>query len=271
MGSNPYFTQPIDVIAPYSYELLFLRMSLDYAAELLSQTYMARGGQLDANNYWSIRQTEIQVPFDHWPEALKMGRELTPHGFRVDWAAVAQTAHPDWSVLVIGDRYWHNGLIWRARGGVYTPSVPNAIGVSITREPEIKKLRTPPEKSRYTGSTFIGVYGSGEDRPEEESYLGRVQGENRLEAIAQWPDHPAYDFPGLQKIKAKKGPLRKRFTEDDLADAAALFGLDVFNPDFYTGRIIMLESGYPTTEPYRPAHLEALRDEIMPGWREEHQ
>lgn len=75
--------------------------------------------------------------------------------------------------------------------------------------------------------------------------VGIAPGEYRFQAWDSWPDDPRWAFPVLERLRTKRGPLRKRFTTDDLEDAARLFGLEPFNRHFLTGRMIKIVTGPP--------------------------
>ena len=107
-----------------------------------------------------------------------------------------------------------------------------------------------------------------ENRGEQFFDVGIGEGESRFQAFTQWPEAEEFHFPGLERLKAKKGPLRKRFTTQDLADCAHLFGLDPFNRDFLTGRATLINAGYPLAQAYGSS---AIFDYPEHTWDREHE
>lgn len=157
------------------------------------------------------------------------------------------------------------------------PYVPGMTQVVIVDEPDERDLdgalaRRNGTKnltvSSYDIRAAIGVAPAAQEiRAREVFDVGIGNGDARFQAFTQWPEGEEFDFPGLARLKAKKGRLRSRFTTQDLDDCAHLFGLDPFNRDFLTGRATLINSGYPLAEKYGRS---GVFDNPEHRWDDEH-
>lgn len=261
--TNVYLRRDIDYLfAPYSYDQLFLRMPYDYVAEVASDRLLpAANGE--ANSYWSQQYVPIDTTVEDLPNALRLGVRDPEVPRR--WAAVIETKNPDWA-WVITDRpedypRWLAGV---AVSGC-VPYRPDMTQLLIVDEPDERNIDDALSNRRGSKNIIIESYdleaaiGKRPAVPEIRSSryysVGIGEGETRFQAFTEWPEEEEFHFAGLTKLKTQKGPLRKRFTTEDLADCARLFGLNPFDRDFYTGRATLINSGYPLPESYGPAKL----------------
>ncbi|MDK8511812.1 hypothetical protein QP948_10490 [Corynebacterium bovis] len=91
----------------------------------------------------------------------------------------------------------------------------------------------------------------------------------RLQPVTDWVEGPEYAFPGMEKLRSKKGPLRTRFGDEELAAAAAVFGIDLFSKEFYCGPAVTITTSALADREYGVADAEQYRDLFLPGWRED--
>ncbi|MGP9724837.1 hypothetical protein ACT3SZ_12565 [Corynebacterium sp. AOP40-9SA-29] len=264
---NPYFRWPIDAIAPYSYEMLFVRAPLDAVVETLSQESVGRHEGVVTSNYWSLHQDDMVAPLSDWPALLALGVRDDRERRRV---VVAETKNDEWVAVLVTPTEVHNGLLWRVRRGVHAPAVPDAIAVEVVRDPDTRTL-SEHAQALYPGGMSIGLYGkTNPDRPPEaiEYGAGIVWGERGLRSAIRWPDDPDYRFAAIDRLAKKKVRVRNRFTHQDLAEACGLFGLHLADEDFFTGRVVNIYRGYPLPSVEGTQVFDEYRDDKMPGWRE---
>lgn len=262
---NVYLRRDIDYLfAPHSYEQLFLKLPYDYAVEAAA---LSRGfGLVEdyANSYWSQQYIEIDTTVDDLPNALRL--EVRDPKIPRRWAAVLETKNPDWVQFMCagyGAGEYYNFLDF-IRISCSIPYVPGMTQVYIEDLPDERNIEGRAEWAS-DGTKLLAVdsediyaaIGLSEPVREYRDYerfrVGIAQGEARFQAFTEWPESEEFNFPGLERLKTKKGPLRKRFTTQDLDDCAHLFGLDPFNREFLTGRGTLINSGYPLPRNYGPS------------------
>lgn len=271
-----YLRRDIDYLfAPYSYQQLFLKLPYDYAVEAAarSRVFLTQAGS--ANSYWSQQYVEIDTTVEDLPNALRL--DVWDPKIPRRWAAVLETKNPDW-VWFLCDRpmEYHKFLTFISIVGSI-PYVPGMTQVLIVDEPDERHL--DGALARRSGSKYlsvnscdiraaIGVAPAAQKNLGDQFFqVGIGNGDARFQAFLQWPEGEEFDFPGLVRLKAKKGRLRSRFTTQDLDDCAHLFGLDPFNRDFLTGRATLINSGYPLAEKYGRS---GVFDNPEHRWDDEH-
>lgn len=158
------------------------------------------------------------------------------------------------------------------------PFVPGMTQVLIQDEPDERNIEDALGSRTGTKNLTVNSYdiwaAIGESKPVPKNLgpqyfsVGIGEGEARFQAFTQWPEAEEFNFPGLERLKAKKGPLRKRFTTQDLNDCAHLFGIDPFNRDFLTGRATLINAGYPIAQTYGSS---AIFDYPEHTWDRDHE
>ena len=243
------------VLAPFSHRQCFVRLPFDYAVELAASRCLGSTSRIDTSGYWNGRHIEMNVAVDELPMALGLS---DPYRKGMGWCAVLETKNPHWCLVMLPyeDGYYDlpRDLVSGGRKGHIVPATAECMTFMIFRDPDL----------RYIGD----VYGVGTRRievdmyddnpympkgltPSEEGWIrsyevGIDRGEYRpFQRFDRWPDDPDWQFDGLDRLRNKRGALRKRFTTDDIEDAARLFGLDPFNRDFFTGKVTKIEVGIP--------------------------
>lgn len=237
------------ILAPYSFHQMFLRAPFEHAAEVahLTSTW---NDPTRASSHFSARQIERTLDIENIGAALESCGAL---GTVYKWSAVLETRDPHWSWIIDGTAsYTHPyNFLTTASSGFIVPPAQDCVVVDIDRD---SPLQHYPDPKKYTTGTRLMRVWMYDDHPlaptaptkDQDSYaklnfwVGIDQGEYRFQRWDTWPHDPRWAFPGLERLRTKRGPLRKRFTTDDLNDAAHLFGLDPFNRDFYTGRFIKI-------------------------------
>lgn len=237
------------ILAPYSFHQMFLRAPFEHAAEV-AHILLGPTDPLQAKSERNPRQVECTVNVEALGAALESYGTV---GNIHRWAAVIETRDPNWSWIIDGtESYTSPGnYLLAATAGYIMPPAQDCIVVDINRD---SPLQYYPDPKKYTTDARLMRVWMYDDHPlaptaptkDQDSYaklnfwVGIDQGEYRFQRWDTWPHDPRWAFPGLERLRTKRGPLRKRFTTDDLNDAAHLFGLDPFNRDFYTGRFIKI-------------------------------
>lgn len=307
--TNKWLRTPLDAFAPVSYEFMFMRLPYEYAVETGAhlQTHSMYWAYTDGgtavsrwhNELFHVRQQEYSAGIEDWYKLLRIGEiksrwdrlkyeeipkpyqhvmrwppgdKYEKYRFYNDRCLVAETVNPQWC-FIVQPRLWDaikNNLCWNSVRGLYHPPYENVMNIMVERTPYA------PEASGiefYPGNKNVIIEGYQDSATGRKTSLevGVVPGERfDFKSVCKWPvDNPEMDFPGLQRLKTKRGKVLSRFGDADIADVLALFGIDVFNPDFYQGRVTVLNAGVQPDEPYRVEDYDRYRDCVMPGWREE--
>ncbi|MGV0353691.1 hypothetical protein [Corynebacterium tuberculostearicum] len=272
-----YLRRDIDyLLAPYSYEQLFLKLPYDYAVEAAAQSRVFLTHQDAANSYWSQQYVNIDTTVDDLPHALRLG--VHDPQFPRRWAAVLETTNPDWVWFISDDPLEYPRFLEFIGIAGSIPYVPSMTEVLIVDEPDERKIVEGWNVGSGSKNVTVCSYdiraavGASTPTAEIRNYdyfsVGIGEGETRFQAFTDWPDGEEFAFPGLERLKTKKGPLRKRFTTEDLFECAQLFGLDPFNRQFLTGRATLINSGYPLPKKYGPCTLFERREHT---WDREHE
>ncbi len=272
-----YLRRDIDyLLAPYSYEQLFLKLPYDYAVEAAAQSRVFLTHQDAANSYWSQQYVNIDTTVDDLPHALRLG--VHDPQFPRRWAAVLETTNPDWVWFISDDPLEYPRFLEFIGTAGSIPYVPSMTEVLIVDEPDERKIVEGWNVGSGSKNVTVCSYdiraavGASTPTAEIRNYdyfsVGIGEGETRFQAFTDWPDGEEFAFPGLERLKTKKGPLRKRFTTEDLFECAQLFGLDPFNRQFLTGRATLINSGYPLPKKYGPCTLFERREHT---WDREHE
>lgn len=272
-----YLRRDIDyLLAPYSYEQLFLKLPYDYAVEAAAQSRVFLTHQDAANSYWSQQYVNIDTTVDDLPHALRLG--VHDPKFPRRWAAVLETTNPDWVWFISDDPLEYPRFLEFIGIAGSIPYVPSMTEVLIVDEPDERKIVEGWNVGSGSKNVTVCSYdiraavGASTPTAEIRNYdyfsVGIGEGETRFQAFTDWPDGEEFAFPGLERLKTKKGPLRKRFTTEDLFECAQLFGLDPFNRQFLTGRATLINSGYPLPKKYGPCTLFERREHT---WDREHE
>lgn len=272
-----YLRRDIDYLfAPYSYQQLFLKLPYDYAVEAAARSRVFLTYNNTANSYWSQQYVEINTTVDDLPNALRLGVRAPKIPRR--WAAVVETKNPDWVWFLCDKPMEYQGFLSFIRLVGSIPYVPGMTQVLIEDEPDERNLDDALGSRTGTKSLSVASYDiyaaigvsepAREIRSEHFFDVGIGEGEARFQAFTRWPEGEEFSFPGLERLKNKKGALRKRFTTQDLDDCAHLFGLDPFNRDFLTGRATLINSGYPLSPDYGRS---AVFDNPEHRWDNEHE
>ncbi|MGX1739810.1 hypothetical protein [Corynebacterium flavescens] len=261
---NVYLRRDIDYLfAPYSYNQLFLKLPYDYAVEAAARSRVFITPESSANSYWSQQYVEINTTVEDLPNALRLGVRDPKIPRR--WAAVLETNNPDWVWFICDTPREYTGFLQFIAIMGSIPFVPGMTQVLIDDEPDERNLKDRLDAREGAKSLEVNSYDMraaiGVSEPVRRNLgdqffsVGIGEGETRFQAFKQWPEEEEFNFPGLERLKTKKGPLRKRFTTQDLDDCAHLFGLDPFNRSFLTGRATLINSGYPLPREYGIAEL----------------
>ncbi|MDV2420515.1 hypothetical protein RAE03_12205 [Corynebacterium tuberculostearicum] len=272
-----YLRRDIDyLLAPYSYDQLFLKLPFDYAVEAAAQSRVFLTHQDAANSYWSQQYVNIDTTVDDLPHALRLG--VHDPQFPRRWAAVLETTNPDWVWFISDDPLEYPRFLEFIGTAGSIPYVPSMTEVLIVDEPDERKIVEGWNVGSGSKNVTVCSYdiraavGASTPTAEIRNYdyfsVGIGEGETRFQAFTDWPDGEEFAFPGLERLKTKKGPLRKRFTTEDLFECAQLFGLDPFNRQFLTGRATLINSGYPLPKKYGPCTLFERREHT---WDREHE
>ena len=272
-----YLRRDIDyLLAPYSYDQLFLKLPFDYAVEAAAQSRVFLTHQDAANSYWSQQYVNIDTTVDDLPHALRLG--VHDPQFPRRWAAVLETTNPDWVWFISDDPLEYPRFLEFIGTAGSIPYVPSMTEVLIVDEPDERKIVEGWNVGSGSKNVAVCSYdiraavGASTPTAEIRNYdyfsVGIGEGETRFQAFTDWPDGEEFAFPGLERLKTKKGPLRKRFTTEDLFECAQLFGLDPFNRQFLTGRATLINSGYPLPKKYGPCTLFERREHT---WDREHE
>ena len=272
-----YLRRDIDyLLAPYSYDQLFLKLPFDYAVEAAAQSRVFLTHQDAANSYWSQQYVNIDTTVDDLPHALRLG--VHDPQFPRRWAAVLETTYPDWVWFISDDPLEYPRFLEFIGTAGSIPYVPSMTEVLIVDEPDERKIVEGWNVGSGSKNVTVCSYdiraavGASTPTAEIRNYdyfsVGIGEGETRFQAFTDWPDGEEFAFPGLERLKTKKGPLRKRFTTEDLFECAQLFGLDPFNRQFLTGRATLINSGYPLPKKYGPCTLFERREHT---WDREHE
>ncbi|WKS67994.1 hypothetical protein NLL33_05575 [Corynebacterium accolens] len=81
-----YLRRDIDyLLAPYSYDQLFLKLPFDYAVEAAARSHVFHTPLDTANSYWSQQYVNIDTTVDDLPHALpgrisRVEKDLHCHG-----------------------------------------------------------------------------------------------------------------------------------------------------------------------------------------------
>ena len=272
-----YLRRDIDyLLAPYSYDQLFLKLPFDYAVEAAAQSRVFLTHQDAANSYWSQQYVNIDTTVDDLPHALRLG--VHDPQFPRRWAAVLETTNPDWVWFISDDPLEYPRFLEFIGTAGSIPYVPSMTEVLIVDEPDERKIVEGWNVGSGSKNVTVCSYdiraavGASTPTAEIRNYdyfsVGIGEGETRFQAFTDWPDGEEFAFPGLERLKTKKGPLRKRFTTEDLFECAQLFGLDPFNRQFLTGRATLINSGYPLPKKYGPCTLFERREHT---WDRDHE
>lgn len=270
-----YLERDIDhIMAGYSYKQLFLRLPLEHAVEVANVLMRTHSDAYTATTVWNARHIDITRDVNDIMVALhKHGAVDALHS----WFAVLETVDPNWCLMIDGSGWYapEGNFYSAAASGTIVPSSPEFVMVQIEREPDKRHLG---EGAYGVGKRMISVNMPNKHpmsptvRPKPATQfdfcVGISQGEYRFQAWDAWPDDSRWTFPGLERLRTKKGPLRKRFTTDDLEDAARLFGLDPFNRRFLTGRMIKIVTGPLREVSYTMDDYYAGRRTWL-GWQQE--
>ncbi len=284
MTSSRWFTAPIDVFAPWSYKLQFVRAPYDYVIEQVAHSLPAVGGSVSGlpSELGGVRQHRENSPISRWAQLMRTGeKEFTadPHAeYLGKPTLVAKTAIPTWCA-VLGGRDDTNNIQLQLRLGIRTPPVEDALAINIQRYPDTHGLETYPKRVAdlmygSQGPHAVRLTGRAGLSPGNEmgEYLHGTEVTNgtKVKQRLNWPvNDTAYFYPGLDKMIKKKGSVVSRFTDDDINSVLKLFGIDIFNADFYTGEVTTLCTGVPPQQDYDPIFYDFYRDKYMPGWRDE--
>ncbi|HCD4229148.1 hypothetical protein [Corynebacterium sp. LaCa78] len=272
-----YLRRDIDyLLAPYSYDQLFLKLPYDYAVEAAARSRVFHTPLETANSYWSQQYVDIDTTVDDLPHALRLG--VHDPKFPRRWAAILETTNPDWVWFICDDTSNNHDFFATVRYNGSIPFVPGMTELRIVDEPDERKIVKGWNYRSGNKCLIIGTYDmdaaigkrapAAEIRGYDTFIVGIGEGETRFQAFTDWPDGEDFAFPGLERLKTKKGPLRKRFTTDDLFECAQLFGLDPFNRQFLTGRATLINSGYPLPKKYGPCALFERREHT---WDRKHE
>ena len=86
-----YLRRDIDyLLAPYSYDQLFLKLPFDYAVEAAARSRVFHTPLETANSYWSQQYVDIDTTVDDLPHALRLG--VGPDPRKVDTSGVSYAA-----------------------------------------------------------------------------------------------------------------------------------------------------------------------------------
>ncbi|MGP5735930.1 hypothetical protein [Candidatus Corynebacterium faecigallinarum] len=284
MVSSRWFTTPVDVFAPWSYTMQFVRAPHELVVEQVAHALPSVSGSMGGHTseLGGVRQYDTTAPIDQWALLMRTGeKEFTddPHAQYLGTPTlVARTVNPAWCVVLRG-RDDTNNIQQQLRLGVHTPIVDDALAIYVQRYPETSELETYPKRVAdfmhgSQGPHAVRVTGHAGLSPGKEmrEYLHgtEITSGTKVKQCLHWPqDDPAYFYPGLEKMVKKKGTVVSRFTDDDIGDVMKLFGIDMFNPKFYTDQVTTLCTGVPPQKEYDPGIYDEYRDKYMPGWREE--
>lgn len=290
--ANVWFTAPIDVIAPFSYGLQFTNAPIDYVVEAVIPVHVHKatdGWSWGIKNQATAPKVRTAVlPMDQWagfagwcqPRDIKgQNYEFAGSNWTFPPTVIAETANG--GCVVLSTCYGFdeiNGLVHHLRCGECCPPIYSG-SATVVREPSASYPDDWPDTMPlYAGSIVRYVDLAGEFVPVSAKRgavrHGLVIGDNGR--LVQWDEWSRFFdqsrwYPGLEKMRERKGRVADRFTEEDLREALLVLGIDMYNPEFYTGKITVIESFELLTPLGDTSFLEAWRDEIMPGWREDWQ
>lgn len=277
-----WVTTPIDTLAPYSYRFTLLRVPMESLVELMTARIKVSAWKCDmyVDPSDGPRVTRMNSPMREWPALLKLGYDEFCGGSNGEdegsTCIVAETVNPEWSFLLNFEKVFSefNNDYFRhhfSSGNSCAP-VPNFGCIDVVRRPDSEALDN--DGCKFTIKGIRGIQAMGHGLIPDGDYFNEIgvlvgdRGGHRQ--ILDWPiDDDRYHYSGIQKMISRKGRVVDRFTDRDMIDLMRqVYGLDVFSADFYTGNIIVIDSGY-YRESYDVKYVDLYRDQYMPGWRAE--
>lgn len=210
---NVYLRRDIDyLLAPYSYEQLFLKLPYDYAVEAAAQSRVFLTHQDAANSYWSQQYVNIDTTVDDLPHALRLG--VHDPKFPRRWAAVLETTNPDWVWFISDDPLEYPRFLEFIGTAGSIPYVPSMTEVLIVDEPDERKIVEGWNVGSGSKNVTVCSYdiraavGASTPTAEIRNYdyfsVGIGEGESRFQAFTDWPDGEEFAFPGLERLNTKK-------------------------------------------------------------------
>lgn len=306
-GKNRWITSPIDVIAPYSYHMMFVKAPLESLIELYSDHLLYwKGGDDIYNDPTDMpRVSRMSVDIAKWPELLRLGycefTNVLDTGYRTASIIVGETKVPDWNIVLSntgsGFEFVAEGQRILLERGTYSAPFSQAGIVEVRREPDAEGIQPifdspkdvhesstmyPRESHPHRLPLYLGSKGTRLVRVHGRSLVSKnspadfyvhgicVSESGRFKQSLHWPiDDAEFHYEGIEKMINKRGKLHSRFTDQDISNLMnSVYGLDILNAEFYTGNIVLIDSGYSPL-PYNSRSVEWYRDAFMPGWREE--
>lgn len=181
---------------------------------------------------YPVRRHEVEGAITDWPNLLggrDSGRQL-----------VSETADPNW--VVISEFYEDREPGTSTRGirslreGLYVPRVPGARTVEVSLSAGGDMCFLGYKEVETTRTTAL-IYGDEESRgllcTKEAGKWEFLQfNYGQWGESPEWFEHPAY---------YRRRGARKKFNRDILIEYCERIGLDVTNPEFYRGRIAIID------------------------------
>ncbi|WP_234459107.1 hypothetical protein [Corynebacterium macginleyi] len=152
-----YLRRDIDyLLAPYSYDQLFLKLPFDYAVEAAAQSRVFLTHQDAANSYWSQQYVNIDTTVDELPHALRLG--VHDPQFPRRWAAILETTNPDWVWFISDDSSEYPRFLEFIGTIGSIPFVPGMTQLRIVDEPDERKIVKGWNYRPGSKSLIIGTY-----------------------------------------------------------------------------------------------------------------
>jgi len=208
-----YLRRDIDyLLAPYSYDQLFLKLPYDYAVEAAAQSRAFFTLQDAANSYWSQQYVNIDTTVDDLPHALRLG--VHDPKFPRRWAAVLETTNPDWVWFISDDTSNNHDFFATVRYNGSIPFVPGMTQLRIVDEPDERKIVKGWNYRSGNKCLIIDTYDMdaaigkrapvAEIRGKNTFIVGIGEGESRFQAFTDWPDGEEFAFPQTRTTQNQK-------------------------------------------------------------------
>ncbi|RRO79069.1 hypothetical protein CXF46_08605 [Corynebacterium bovis] len=265
------FSAPIDEVAPLSYSMMFIHGDFDTVCEAAEYLSLSPADEERAPSDWSVREHWRDRVGDDWVREFRLAEDPRYPGF----GTLIQTANPRWIAWIGASYQYVDRIDGRLQSTVARQVVPDYEIVLVNRYPDGEYLAESIPgwqhnwRSRiefWDSETFIRYQNF--DRGWRKIGLELSQSW-RLQPVTDWLEGPEYAFPGMEKLRSKKGPLRARFGDEELAAAAAVFGIDLFSKEFYCGPAVTFGVSALADKEFGVADAEQYRDLFLPGWRED--
>ncbi|MDH2456351.1 hypothetical protein QDW14_07680 [Corynebacterium bovis] len=258
-------------MAPLSYSMMFIHGDFDTVCEAAEYLSLSPDNEERAPSDWSVREHWRERIGDDWVREFRLAEDPWYPGCET----LIQTANPRWIAWIGASYRYVDSIEGWLQSTVARQVVPDYEIVLVRRYPDEAYLAESIPgwqhnwRSRHDFSDSATVIRYQNSEPGWHDFGLEWSESLRFQPVTDWLEGPEYAFPGMEKLRSKKGPLRTRFGDEELAAAAAVFGIDLFSKEFYCGPAVTFGVSALADKEYGVADAEQYRDLFLPGWRED--